>query len=119
MDQDKYIKEELDRLIDQEFDFDDIIGHRVEFSITGTKNTDNSWAIDIEALFSMSINGLDWASVKVPVSTMDEDYDSALATAMMAVSGGLNNPELLARIRYQLNQHEKGEGGIIEGTKVM
>ncbi len=67
----------------------------------------------------MSINGMDWASAKVPVSTMDTDYDTALATAMMAVAGGLNNPELLARIRYQLNQHQKGEGGIIEDTKVM
>jgi len=120
MDQDEYInKEELDKIMDQEFDFDDIIGHKVDFSILGSKNTDGMWSITAEAVFSMSLNGMDWASITVPVATMDQDYDTALATAMMGVAGGLNNREILARLRYMLNQHKVDKGGIIEGGKIM
>jgi hypothetical protein len=119
MDKDKHIKieptkDELDKLIDQEFDFEDIVGHRVEFSILGSKSDDGTWTIDAEADFAMSLNGMDWASVTVPVSTYDADYDSALATAMMGVAGGLNNRELLARIRYMLNQQKLDKDGIIK-----
>ena len=107
MDQDEYInKEELDKIMDQEFDFDDIIGHKVDFSILGSKNTDGMWSITAEAVFSMSLNGMDWASITVPV-------------AMMGVAGGLNNREILARLRYMLNQHKVDKGGIIEGGKIM
>lgn len=120
MDKNEHInKEELDRLIEQEFDFDDIIGHKVDFSILGSKSEDGLWTINAEAVFSMSLNGMDWASVTVPVATMDADYDSALATAMMGVAGGLNNPELLARLRYMLNQHKGDKGGIIKDGKIM
>lgn len=120
MDKNQHIdKEELDKLMEQEFDFNDIIGHKVDFSIMGSKSDDGTWAINVEADFSMSLNGLDWASITVPVSTIDTDYDSALATAMMGVAGGLNNRELLARMRYMLNQHKVGEDSIIEDRKIM
>ena len=75
--------------------------------------------INAEAEFSMSLNGMDWASITVPITTSDSDYDSALATAMMGVAGGLNNIELLARMRYMLNQHKAAEIGIIKGRKIM
>ncbi len=120
MDKDEYInKEELDKIMEQEYDFNDIIGHKVDFSILGSKSEDGLWSIKAEAVFSMSLNGMDWATVTVPVATMDADYDSALATAMMGVAGGLNNPEILARMRYMLNQHKMKEGSIIKGGKIM
>lgn len=120
MDKDEYInKEELDKIMEQEYDFNDIIGHKVDFSILGSKNEDGLWSIKAEAVFSMSLNGMDWATVTVPVATMDADYDSALATAMMGVAGGLNNPEILARMRYMLNQHKTKEIGIIKSEKIM
>lgn len=113
MDQDKHIKEEIENMVEQGFDFDDIIGHKVEFSIEGSKNMDNTWNIEAKAEFSMSVNGMDWASVTVPVQAIDTSYDDALASAMMGVASGLNNPYLLAEIRYQLNQQISSEGGII------
>ena len=123
MDKDKHIvidEKEIKRLIEEGLNFDDIVGHKVNFDITGAKNIeDGSWVINAEAEFAMSLNGMDWASVTVPFVTMDADYDSALATAMMGVAGGLNNPELLARIRYLLNQQKPDEIGIIKGGKLM
>jgi len=119
MDKNEYLskedREELEELIKTDFDFNDISGHKIEFSITGFKS-EMGWSIVAEADFSMSLNGAEWVTVNIPVQVDDSDYDSALATAMLGIASGLNDPEILATMRLQLNK-QKGlisKGDIVQ-----
>jgi hypothetical protein len=118
MDKDKHIikeinQDEIEKLIKEKFNFDDIIGHKITFSIVGFKS-DDGWRIDADADLGMSLNGIDWASASVPASIGDEDYDSALASVMLELAAGLNDLNLLATMRYLLNnQRDSGFSGAV------
>ena len=103
MDKDKHITEE--ELLEKGFTFDDIVGQKMSFSIVGMVNEDGRWDVKADASFALSKNGADWVVSEIPISTTDDDYDSALATVMLGVVNALNNPIMLARMRKNLDEH--------------
>ena len=106
MDKDKYITdEELEKMSEEGFTFDDIVGQKISFSILGMVNEDGRWDVKADATFALSKNGADWAVSEIPIATTDDDYDSALATVMLGVVNALNNPMMLARMRKKLDKH--------------
>jgi hypothetical protein len=120
MDKEKYIMakdkekaKEVEKLLDEGFDFEDVVGQHMTISITGIINENGLWTIEAEGKYAMSLDGVDWVGSEVPVSTADESYEAALASSMMAIAGALNDENVLARIRYGLNQRIKG----LEGSK--
>ncbi len=94
--------EEYESMLEEGFDFDDVIGQKVQFKILGMKHGER-WDIEAVANFALSLDGLQWAEKKVPVTTSDDDYDSALATSMLAMANAINSPKFLASLRKELN----------------
>jgi hypothetical protein len=106
MDKDERVtEEELEKMLEKGFDFDDVVGQRISFNVLGMVNENGRWDIKADATFALSKNGADWATSEIPVSTSDDDYDSALATVMLGVVNALNNPMMLARMRKSLDSH--------------
>jgi hypothetical protein len=106
MDKDERVTEkELEKMLEKGFDFDDVVGQRISFNVLGMANENGRWDIKADATFALSKNGTDWATSEIPVSTTDDDYDSALATVMLGVVNALNNPMMLARMRKNLDRH--------------
>ncbi len=95
---------EYDAMLEEGFDFDDVVGQKVMFSIFGMRNNER-WDIDAKADFSLSLDGIQWAGKQVPVTTSDDDYDAALATAMLAMANAINSPKFLAGLRKELNSY--------------
>lgn len=105
MDKKKHLtEEEFEGMLDKGFDFDDVIGQRVQFSVLGIKH-DEQWNVEAVADFALSLDGLQWAEKKIPVTTSDDDYDSALATSMLAMANAINSPKFLASMRKELDAH--------------
>lgn len=105
MDKEKHlIDETLGKMIDDGFDFEDVIGQEVSFKVTGMLDDKGRWNLDAEAVFGLTRNGVDWVRNEIPISTADDDYDSALATTMLAIANALNNPRMLAVMRVKLNE---------------
>jgi hypothetical protein len=96
--------EEFEKMMDDGYDFDDVIGQRVQFKVLGMKHGER-WDIEAVADFALSVDGLQWAEKKVPITTTDDDYDSALATAMLAMANAINSPRFLTSLRKQLNEY--------------
>ncbi len=106
MDKDKHLtNEELEKMLEEGFTFDDVVGQRMSFDILGMVNEDGRWDVKADATFALSKNGADWVVSEIPISTTDADYDSALATVMLGVVNALNNPIMLARMRKNLDKH--------------
>ena len=106
MDKDKHLtEEEMEKMLEEGFTFEDIVGQRISFNVLGMVNEDGRWDIKADATFALSKNGADWATSEIPISTTDDDYDSALATVMLGVVNALNNPMMLARMRKSLDKH--------------
>jgi len=104
MDQNKHLTDEgLEQMLEEGFDFEDVVGQKISFDVAGFKNEDGRWDIDAKAEFYLSNNGEDWAGSEFPISTSDNDFDSALSTVMLGVVNALNNPKLLATMRAKLN----------------
>jgi len=96
--------EEFESMLEEGFDFEDVIGQKVMFKILGLKQ-DERWNIDAVATFAVSLDGLQWSEKKIPVTTSDDDYDSALATAMLAMANAINSPRFLAGLRKNLDAY--------------
>ena len=109
MDKDKYLGEDrIEELLDEGFDFEDIVGQRMSFQITGMKEQDDQWRVTGKAVTAMTINGVDWEEAQIPVSTLDDDFDSALATVMVSLAGTMNNPRMMAKLRIKLDHTKLG-----------
>ena len=107
MDKDERVipEEELEKMLEEGFTFEDIVGQKISFSVLGMVNEDGRWDVKADATFALSKNGADWVTSEIPISTTDDDYDSALATVMLGVVNALNNPMMLARMRRNLDKH--------------
>jgi hypothetical protein len=95
---------EFDGMLEEGFDFEDVIGQKVSFIVEGIRE-DGRWNVEAEADFSLSVDGIQWANKRVPVTTTDDDYDSALATAMLALANAINSPKFLASLRKELDAY--------------
>ena len=105
MDKDQHLTdEEMERMFEEGFDFDDVIGKSTSFTIVGILDEDSRWNLDATVKYSLTKNGVDWVTNEFPVSTADDDYDSALATTMLGVANLLGNPRMLARMRKKLDK---------------
>lgn len=105
MDKKKHLTdEEFEKMLDKGFNFDDVIGQRVQFKVLGMKHGER-WDVSAVANFALSLDGLQWSEKKIPVTTSDDDYDSALATSMLAMANAINSPKFLASMRKELDVH--------------
>jgi len=108
MDKEKHLTdEELGRMLDEGFDFEDVVGQEVSFKVTGIIDAKGRWNLDAMATFGLTKNGMDWVTNEIPISTADDDYDSALATTMLAIANALNNPRMLAVMRVKLDTQKE------------
>jgi len=106
MDKKKHLTDkEFEKMLEKGYDFDDVVGQRVSFSVIGMRDVDGRWKVDAKANFALSVDGVSWADKDIPVSTVDDDYDSALATTMLAMANAINSPRFLASLRRELDLH--------------
>lgn len=106
MDKKEHLRDdiEIQRLLEEGFDFNDLVGQEVSFKVTGIINKENKWDLNALVSFGVTNNGVDWARSETPISTTDDDYDAALANVMLKVVNVLNDPETLAFMRLSLNK---------------
>lgn len=104
MDKEKHITDdELAKMLEDGFQFDDITGQQMQFKIDGIIGDGGKWTVGADASTSLTVNGVDWAIEEIKIKAIDGNFDDALATIMLSLIGQMNDPKFLASLRKQLD----------------
>lgn len=100
MDKEEYIN----RLLEDGFDFNDVVGKNLKFELVGVENEDGTWTLKTKASTGMTLNGVDWEEIEFKDLVVDNGFDEALATQMLSFMTDLNDIRKLADLRIKLNK---------------